>query len=451
MASNAPVRIVSLSAEVAWVLIGQALAVLGSLVGVSLVSGLLGPAGYGELALAMTAATLVQQVVVSPLAGACQRYFSLARELGELPAWFRAIGGLASSAALLVSGAACVAAVAAYLFGLVFWLPLLGAALVFAILSGASAILESIQTAARHRRWVAWHQATASWLRFGAASAFILVLGNASTIGMLGYCAAGLVVLVSQGMLLPRTWGAGPSSGKPMQSDVALWSRRMYGYAWPLACWGVVMWAQLASDRWALQALASTSDVGRYAVLYQLGCYPIMLLLQSSQQLLSPIFFAWAGDGADINQNRRVTRATNWLVAGCLALTALATALASGFHGPLFRAVAASEFHEVSWLLPWMVLAGGLLATGQLASFPVMSGVGTRPLLPAKLATGALGIGVSFCGAYLAGLEGVVMGRLLIAAVHGAWMVAIWRCLHSRAPVVSADSNLGLGGQADRR
>jgi hypothetical protein len=46
-----------------WVILGQAIAVLGSLVGVRLLRGLLEPAAYGERALGITVATLINQPV----------------------------------------------------------------------------------------------------------------------------------------------------------------------------------------------------------------------------------------------------------------------------------------------------------------------------------------------------------------------------------------------------
>ena len=53
-----------LSIEGSWIVIGQGAAVAGSLVGVRLMTGLLAPAAYGELALGMTAATLVNQAIL---------------------------------------------------------------------------------------------------------------------------------------------------------------------------------------------------------------------------------------------------------------------------------------------------------------------------------------------------------------------------------------------------
>ena len=50
-----------LSKEGAWIVLGQAIAVLGALASVRLLTELLDPAAYGELALGMTVASLADR------------------------------------------------------------------------------------------------------------------------------------------------------------------------------------------------------------------------------------------------------------------------------------------------------------------------------------------------------------------------------------------------------
>ena len=56
--------------EFFWITLGQAVAVSGALVGVRVLTGLLAPEAYGQLALGMTLATLVNQIVLGPLSNA---------------------------------------------------------------------------------------------------------------------------------------------------------------------------------------------------------------------------------------------------------------------------------------------------------------------------------------------------------------------------------------------
>ena len=80
-----------LSKEGFWIVLGQVMAVLGSLVGVRLLTELLDPAAYGELALGMTLATLVNQTVLGPLGNGVTRFYSPAVEQGDLGGYFNAV------------------------------------------------------------------------------------------------------------------------------------------------------------------------------------------------------------------------------------------------------------------------------------------------------------------------------------------------------------------------
>ncbi len=91
-----------LSKEGFWVVLGQAMAVLGVLVGVRLLTELLDPAAYGELALGMTVATLVNQTVLGPLSNGVTRFYAPAQEQGDLGGYLNAVRRLVLSATGLI-------------------------------------------------------------------------------------------------------------------------------------------------------------------------------------------------------------------------------------------------------------------------------------------------------------------------------------------------------------
>jgi O-antigen/teichoic acid export membrane protein len=178
----------------------------------------------------------------------------------------------------------------------------------------------------------------------------------------------------------------------------------------------------MASDRWALEAFATTREVGLYTVLYQLGYYPITILTTLLVQLVSPIFFQRAGDGSDASRVRQVHRVNRRLTFAVLLLTGLAVLLALAVHGYVFRWLVAPEYRPISWLLPWMVLAGGLFATGQFASLSLMSENKSVNLIGPKVVTAAVGVGLNLIGARLYGAEGVVAASILFSALYCLWL-----------------------------
>ena len=150
-----PERIRRLAREGIWIASGQAAAVVGALVGVRLLTELLDPAAYGELALGMTAAALVNQTVLGPLSNGATRFYAPAFERGDVGGYLAAVRHLLLRAIgvvgliLVVAIAGMVAIERADLLGMTV------AALVFALVSGCNAILSGIQNAARQRSVVA--------------------------------------------------------------------------------------------------------------------------------------------------------------------------------------------------------------------------------------------------------------------------------------------------------
>jgi len=167
-----------LGKELLLVGVGQAVAAVGSVVGVRLMTGALTPAVYGEVALAITFVTLIQQILIGPFSASLTRYYNFAQEKGELPRFL----GSSVSLALKLSLASILISV---LGGVYLWittrstyLALVVFTLIFALVSGYNVLLDSVQTAARQRAVVAWHQGIGQWLRYLAAVALVLLLGN---------------------------------------------------------------------------------------------------------------------------------------------------------------------------------------------------------------------------------------------------------------------------------
>jgi len=421
-------RFQKLGREFFWVGLGQGLAALGGVVGVRLLTNVLDPTSYGELALGMTIATLVQQLALGPLSGAFLRFFAPAQEANQLGAYLQGVRVLLGRVTIILLAVGGLFSLGLWAFGHVEWLALVLAALIFSLLSSYNAALNGMQNAARQRVIVAWHQGLGQWLRFLMAVALVAVLGAFSSVAMMGYALAFVVVLGSQ-LLFFRRKILPLSTSQPVvePDDVEDWTRKMRGYAWPFATWGLFTWVQMSSDRWALQTFGVTSDVGLYAVIYQLGYYPITLLSGLIVQLVAPILFDRAGDGSDLVRLNHTHRLSGVLVLVAALLTVLGTILAFLLHTPIFLLLAAPEYRGVSSLLPWMVLSGGLFASGQIAVLSILSGVNSRGLVVPKIVTALLGITLNFIGAYWFGLRGVVFANVTFSLVYLVWILYLAR------------------------
>jgi len=405
--------------ESVWIALGQAMAMLGLLVGVRLLTELLGPAAYGELALGMTAATLANQIMFGPLGGGVIRFYAPAVEQGDWGSYLSAVRRLAWSATAVIVLMMIVGVVGLQVAGRTEWIAIAITALIFAALSGYNSILSGIQNAARQRSIVALHQGMESWARFLIAVGFMLWFGASSTVAMAGYAVAALIVLGSQYIFFRKITS---NSGSSITGKEQRWRKQIWQFSWPISIFGIFTWLQLVSDRWALGHFSTIQEVGLYAVLFQLGYYPMSIASGMVMQLLVPIVYQRAGDASDSRRNADVKN-LNWRITWMiLGMTGVVFLIAIAFHIQIFRLFVAKEYMSVSYLLPWMFLAGGIFAAAQTIALNLMSQLKTHAMMTAKITTALLGVALNCAGAYWFGTLGIVIASIIFSVLFFAWM-----------------------------
>lgn len=420
-----PERIRRLLREGSWIFSGQAMGVIGAMVGVRLMTELLSPASYGELALGITLATLVSQVLLFPLGNGAARFYALALKQHNVMSYLTALKRLLFSIIGTVIFIILIAVAGLLIVGKLEWIAMVIAALMLAILLGCSSIMNNIQNAARQRSVAAVHNGMNAWARFMAAAGLVLLLGSTSTVAMLGYV-LGLIPLIALQFLFFRKNIVSHSSSS-YNNDGEEWSKQIYKYSWPLAVLGLLNWMQLSSDRWALGLFTTKQEVGFYAALFQLGYYPITIAVSMAIQSLAPIFFQRAGDTSDKKSMANIYTLGWRLTWFALILSFMAFLIALLFHMPIFRLFVAKEYAVVSHLLPWMVLAGGLFAASHTITLTLMSEMKTRIMIFPKTATAILGVSFNFVGAYLYGIEGIVIAYMLFSAMDFLCLAGLLR------------------------
>lgn len=413
-------RLRRLSKEGAWIVLGQAAAVLGTLAGVRLLTELLDPVAYGELALGMTVASLVNQTVLGPLSNGITRFYAPAQESRDLGGYLSAVRGLVMAAIAVIAIMIALTGAGLLLAGRTQWMAIASAALVLAGLSGCNAILSGIQNAARQRAIVALHQGMDSWARFLLAAALVVWLGATSTMAMAGYALAVALVLGSQYLFFRKVM-----HNDGAVADQSRWRRQIWAYSWPISIFGIFTWLQLASDRWALELFATVQEVGLYAALYQLGYYPMSVATGMATQFLVPIFYQRAGDASDSRRNAGVNLLSWRLTGMALGLTGAVFFAALLFHAQIFGIFVAAKYASVSHLLPWMLLAGGVFAAGQTIALNLMSQMKTHAMIAPKLITALLGVALNFAGAYWYGITGIVSAGVLFSVSYFLWMAML--------------------------
>jgi O-antigen/teichoic acid export membrane protein len=427
-------RYYRLAKEGSWVLLGQIASIIGALVLVRVLTEFIDPIQYGRIALGLTVAGLVDQAAMGGLSNGISRFYSVAAETGDYGGYLRASGRLIGYSTLVVLGVGAALFVGLFMLGYLEWVGLAAAALLFAVLSIYNSTLNGIQNAARQRPIVAFHGALDAWLKIALAVGAVLWLGNSATAVVLAYACSSLIVTISQFLFLRRLIPAAARAA----GDGKVWSRRIWAYSWPFSIWGIFTWAQQSSDRWSLEALASTQDVGLYAVLFQLGYTPIAIATGMAVSFIGPILYQRSGDATSQIRNSGVHQLTRRIALSCVMLTLLAFLAALAWHQWIFGIAVAAEFRAVSYLLPWVVLAGGLFATGQMLALKLMSELKSAAMLQVKIVTAILGIAFNVYGAAVGGTKGITISALAFSAVYFLWMLSL-----SRSPSTSLSSNNG--------
>jgi O-antigen/teichoic acid export membrane protein len=424
-------RYIRLAKEGFWIVAGKIAAVAGSLVLVRVLTSSLEPSQYGELALGLTIAGLVNQVVMGGVNNGIGRFYSIAADMGDLRGYLKASCKLMIYATLVVGVIAMV-----LIAGLVWcshsqWIALVAATLAFSLLTGYNSSLNQVQNAARQRAVVAFHDGINAWLKIGLAVAFVLWLGASSTAVVVGYLLAMLIVTVSQILFLKKTITCQVQIKPEIKQQQ--WMRRICVYSWPFSVWGIFTWAHLASDRWALDTFCSREMVGQYAVVYQLGYFPIIMLTDLTVAFIGPILYQRAGDATDVDRNRNVHNITSRMTILSLLMTALACVFCWVFHKPIFTLLVAEPFRNYSGLLPWIVLAGGLFAAAQILALRLMTELKSAVLTTAKITTASFGVLFNIIGARLLGVSGVILAMLAFSCFYLVWM--LWLSLRNRIPL----------------
>lgn len=415
-------RIKRLATESAWIIAGQIAAVIGLLALVRVLTEHLAPEQYGQLALGLSLGVLVCQLSMSGVMPGIMRYYSIATEQGGLRGYTNA------SVRLMIYGTLATIVLGFLLMLGIFvteqyeWLGMIVMAILLTQIGSYANTLSSILNAARHRSTVALHSAADPWLRNGLAVTTMSWLGESPEAVMLGYMLAALLLLASQIFFVLRMTSRSLAQPDQVQAN---WTQRLWNYSKPFVTINAFTWAQANSDRWALQAASGTQFVGQYSVLMQLGYAPISMAIGLLTNFIAPILHQRSGDAMDQLRNKNVHDITWILTSACLLLTLFVFVAALGMHGWLFSILVAPDYRANSYLLPWIILAGGLFSAGQILALKLMSELNTKALILPKLVTSFIGMGLCFAGAFYLGLEGVVAASVLFSATALAWLAIL--------------------------
>lgn len=429
--------------EAFFVGLGQISGALGNVVGVRLLSEVLDPAHYGELALLLTLVSLQFLIFFSPVGCAALRLFSIARDEGRQYSFFRATGRLFLTAIFVL---VLVAAIISFVFSFTTSNPIAGnkidyflffGAGVFAVIMGISALLDSIQNAARQRQIASWHKGVDPWIRYGGAVIIVNLYGSSGENAFFGMISGALLVCFSQLLFFFTSfrsvlWNSSTDKVIPPRA----WGKELLSYGWPYSIWGLSYWLYAASDKWAIANFMTSAEVGLYASLFQIGYGPMILLSGMILQLIQPVVFARAGSGKEIERANNARQLITRTIILLFCASLLGFVIAGIFRESLVRLLLAKEYSSVAPLLPIAVLSGGLFGMAQAAEMLPQIYLQSGALLVPKMMIAVVGMLLNILGAWYGQLWGVALASLITSLLYfGVVYFFFWRKGVSHSPI----------------
>jgi O-antigen/teichoic acid export membrane protein len=366
-------KLIRAQAELGWVLLGQLAAFVGGFIAIKLLTSMLGPAAYGELALGITIAGLVQMFVYGPIDQTVLRFVSVHRERGSLGLFIAALKRIHTIAASLVIPAVLLTSVAVYLWASAEWSWLVLSSCLFGIVSGFYGTFLSLQNAFRQRRIVTLHQGIDVWLRLILAIIAVTMFGRTGSVALIGYFLAASIMAVSVvyfTLKIPaiENWDILIKSQRAITRTI--YELAQYGKPFVyFAAFGIV---SAYADRWIVFGVLGSEAVGRYVAIYQLANAPVVLAVGLMNQFVVPVIFDRAGALVTEAQSFQSTHVLYQAIGIFSALIFLMVGVAYLFSESLVGLVTGPEFLAYHHLL-WIIVLG--VGTFQIAQLNVLKGL----------------------------------------------------------------------------
>lgn len=411
--------------EAAWIIIGQAGTAVAGILGIKLLTNVLGPAEFGKLALANTLIALIStNFLFGPFGAGIMRFWAISKNKSNLKGFYAASKQLKQQIIIISIVVSIVLTVFTAFFKDMEWAALFAVSTAAGIFSGWMGLRLAVFTAARKRPLVACLNIGNAFSRPVIAACLVLLISVSAFWAMAGYLVAAiLLVLVAEWFYVNIVSSTSTSiSDKITAPDI---KKDIISFSWPFVIFASFSWVHLSCDKWALQSFHGPDIVGAFAVVSQLAVYPLVFGSGFLSTLIVPVAYERAGD---LTQYQK-------LISAYRLLAFIAIAYISGlvllmwfffiFHHKLILLISNIKFAEFSFLLPWITGAWGLFYLGQvLSNFGMLANKTSVYIAPKIVAAIIAGISTFYLSARY-GASGVVWGIALAGFVYAFWCLVV--------------------------
>ncbi len=413
--------------ELSWVFIGQGFNVGLSFVIVKILSGM-GPHDYGIYALVVTIAVFVGMTFYGPVAQGFIRFYYHYLE--------KSLSNIFSSLIykILILSSAIFLIISFLFFVLSSFINFSEPALffliagIYVVLAKLSEFFNSTLNLIRKRK--------ENSLLQGAEKAFIIfLLFSLLQMNVLNliyvFISLSVAALIFSSTkffvfkkFLPKEIKKDSSFTKTTQFEMRT---KLFIYISPFLIWGFSGWLQLNGEKWIINGLLTTADVGIYAVMLALVNALVIVPNNIISDFSSPIIFQ---QYADMSNKKNIDTGFHYIRLNMLIilfLTLFSTIITYLWGREIIILISSKNYTPYWYLLPLLCFGTGMFLTGQAQTVLGMALNLPKKYLVPKILIGILSIILNFALIKLIGINGVAYSVLLIGIFYVIYIAQVNR------------------------
>ncbi len=412
-------------AELGWVFAGQAVNVILSFIIVKILTSM-GPKEYGVYALVLTVAVFFAMSFFSPLAQGFLRFYYhyLEKSVSKLFTDF--------VYKILITACLILAALTVILYGLssvinlsepsVFFL----IAGIYIITSKLTEFFNALLNLIRKRKENAILQSSEKLVTILLLLALmrfkILELINVYIV----IASAMLLFTVIKHLVFQRNL----TEEQPVEKSFSLNVRsdmkiQLFGYIAPFLIWGFSVWLQLNGEKWIINGLLSTYDVGIYAAMMALVNGLVIVPNNIISDFATPIIFK---QYSDLENKENVNTGFHYIRLNMLvifSLTVFSTLITWLWGRELIILISSKDYTVYWYLLPLLCLGTGLFLTGQAQTVFGMALNQPKKYLIPKVSIGIFSILLNLFFIKYFGINGVAYTVLTVGLLYVLYIALV--------------------------
>ena len=212
-----------------------------------------------------------------------------------------------------------------------------------------------------------------------------------------------------------------------VKSSQAGMRAKLFLYISPFLIWGFSGWLQLNGEKWIINGLLTTADVGIYAVMLALVNALIIVPNNIISDFASPIIFQ---QYSDMSNKKNIDTGFHYIRLNMLiifSLTLFSTFITYFWGREIIILISNKNYTPYWYLLPLLCFGTGMFLTGQAQTVLGMAlNLPKKYLLP-KILIGLLSIVLNFVLIKFLGINGVAYTVLIIGIIYVIYIALVNR------------------------